>query len=85
MLSRQAEREVKTMGRKGEYKQETILFGLRDWILDRWDQAKIHADWPKLEQQKGNRSFELGLGVVEEGIQTSFYVSQKGVRQMKRG
>lgn len=68
------EESMKDMGSKGEFRQEIILFGLRQWVLDKWEKAKLASSTSTSTVQKGHRSFSLGLGVVEEGVQTTFYV-----------
>jgi hypothetical protein len=66
---------MKYMGKNGGYKQEVILFDLKKWVLARWDKQRRETVEMRLYQQRGNRSLDMGLGFVEEGVQTCFYVS----------
>ena len=73
--NRREEGELKEMARRGEYKQELVLFGLADWLLDRWDAVtRIRIrEQEEAREQMGLTS--LGLGLSGHGIETIFYVS----------
>lgn len=73
--SRQKEQDVKAMGKNGEFKQEVLLFGLKDWVLAKWDRMRVDKESERINEQRGFEGFEFGLGMVQEGAQTSFYVS----------
>jgi hypothetical protein len=68
-------RAIKDLGRNGGYKQEVVLFGLRDWVLEKWDELKTDQMRAQQDQRRGMVAFELGLGLGQEAIQTAFYVS----------
>lgn len=72
---RQAEQEVKDLGRKRDYKQEIVLFGLKDWVLGKWDEvARMQAG--EIDLNRGRNGFvELCLGLGQHSVQTAFYVS----------
>lgn len=69
-----SEQDIQAMARAGPYKQEAMLFGLKDWVLARWDFIMEETKIAKLENRRGSGGFEMGLNLVEEGVQTSFYV-----------
>lgn len=73
--NRQSKRDITNMGKVGPHKQEIILFGLKDWVLGKWDMISTHNEAERLGQQRENRAFEIGLKLVEDNVQTSFYVS----------
>lgn len=73
--ARQTEKDVRDLGRSGGYKQEVVLFGLRDWVLSRWDRVRGEMESEKISQQARTGGYDLTLSAVEEGVQTSFYVS----------
>lgn len=68
-------RNIKTMGGNNSYKQEIMLFGLKDWVLERWDRAKREIEDDKVLRQRDSAPYDLGLGMFEESVRTSFYVS----------
>ncbi len=70
--ARMEEREIKNMGRKGDYKQEVVLFGLKDWVLEKWDVLKLAQMKEEAKERVG--VFELGLGLGQQGVETAFYV-----------
>ena len=75
--TRRQEMNVKDMVRKGGYKQEVVLFGLRDWVLAKWDDVKLQ----QIKEQENSRErrglVELGLGLGQESVKTMFYVSSR--------
>ena len=69
------EMSVKEMGRKGEYKQEIVLFGLKDWVLNRWESLKL-VQMENDEMAKGQSNLiDLGLVLGQQSVETAFYVS----------
>jgi hypothetical protein len=72
---RRDEMDIRDMGRKGEYKQEVVLFGLKDWVLGKWDDVKI-AQMKEQENATETVGYvELWLGLGQHSIETAFYVS----------
>lgn len=74
--AREQEREIKDMGRKGNYKQEVVLFGLKDWVLDKWDGLKLAQIKEQEETKAQATGVELTLGLGQQGVETMFYVSR---------
>ncbi|KAK4684083.1 hypothetical protein P7C73_g6120, partial [Tremellales sp. Uapishka_1] len=74
MRSRKDERAIKDLGRNGGYKQEIVLFGLKDWVMEKWDKLKIEQLNAQEMQKQQMGIVELGLGMGQEGAQTAFYV-----------
>jgi hypothetical protein len=65
---------LREMGTSGDYKQETVLFGIKDWVLMKWDevrQAKMQEEQRYLE---GRRVKDLGLSLSKTSMETLFYV-----------
>jgi hypothetical protein len=51
-----------------------VLFGLKDWALRRWDAIKQELEVERRERRRTDKGTEVWLNVVEQGVQTSFYV-----------
>lgn len=66
--------DIKEIGRNGSYKQEVVLFDLKQWIMDRWEQLRRRQIENELEQNSRFGWYMLGFGAMEEAVQTSFYV-----------
>jgi len=71
-----AEGSIDAMTDKPAYRQEALLFGLREWVLARWDRMQEEVEAERLERRQNGKGWDLGLDVVAEGFRTSFYVSQ---------
>jgi hypothetical protein len=69
------ERNVKDLGRNGGYKQEVVLFGLKDWILQVWDEQRRAGLQNTESFQRDVGGVDIGIGLVQEGVQNVFYVS----------
>lgn len=67
--------QVRALGRQSEHKQETILFGLKEWIIEKWVQVQADLARNKRASRNRNKELSLGLKIGEESLQTSFYVS----------
>lgn len=73
---RSEERELRQISHTGEYKQEVVLFGLADWVLDKWTALK-QRQLKEQEQARENMGMvRLGLGMSQQAVETAFYVSQ---------
>lgn len=72
--ARQQENAIKDMGRNGGYKQEVVLYGLKEWVLNKWDELKVKQLVEQQKSRQTTRILELGLGLGQEGVQTAFYV-----------
>lgn len=68
-------REVNEMARSGVIRQEILLYGLRDWVLDRWDAVKRATEMEVQNATHGRYIYDFSLHIVEEAVQNSFYVS----------
>lgn len=72
---------VKVLGKNGAYKQEVVLFGLKDWILEKWEEL-VQL---QMETEMAHRSrlgwMLVSFRVSEEAVQTAFLVSE--IRGMK--
>lgn len=69
------DRDVKALVRSGVYKQELVLFGLKDWVLKIWDsqiKGEINLEDHARRDLKG---FTVGVSVVQQGVENLFYVS----------
>lgn len=58
----------------GKYKQEAVLFGLKDWALARWDDVRSKAGAEETERRKDDKDHNFGLKMMDQGVQTCFYV-----------
>lgn len=67
--------EVRDLGRNGAYKQEVVLFGLKDWVLGKWEGLRELQMAEELKTMNQAGVWVLGFGVAEEMVQTGFYVS----------
>lgn len=72
------EREVRQIGTRGEFKQEVALFGLKDWVLDKWDRLKKQQLQEQDDVKTWQETVELGLGLSTQSVETAFYVSPTG-------
>lgn len=66
--------DVRDLGRNGAYKQEVILFGLKEWVLDKWEKLREVQMREELQSMSRAGYYVLGFGVAEEMVQTAFYV-----------
>ena len=57
------------------YRQETILYGLGDWILTQWTEAALLAETNKFSRKEWARYAKLGLAFAEESVDQIFDVS----------
>lgn len=67
--------DVREFGRNGAYKQEVLLFGLKDWVLAKWEGLREVQMQEELQSMSQAGIYMLGFGVAEEMVQTAFYVS----------
>lgn len=81
--ARDAEKDVRKLGSSGGYKQEVVLFGLKDWILARWDRARSAIEEGKITSDRQSNGYDITLSVIEEGIQMGFYVSSSSHRLLR--
>ncbi|KAJ9096006.1 hypothetical protein QFC21_005370 [Naganishia friedmannii] len=65
--------EVRDLGRNGAYKQEVVLFGLKDWVLGKWESLRERQMAEELKSMNEAGVWMLGFGVAEEMVQTGFY------------
>ncbi|KAJ9116238.1 hypothetical protein QFC24_006829 [Naganishia onofrii] len=65
--------EVRDLGRNGAYKQEVVLFGLKDWVLGKWEGLRELQMQEELRTMSQAGVWMLGFGVAEEMVQTGFY------------
>ncbi len=70
---RKEEQFIKDLGRNGAYKNEVVLFGLADWVLDKWDVLRREQIATGIERERGAGYWQLGWGVGQEAVQTLFY------------
>lgn len=75
-ILRSKERQLKELSNDSAFQQENILFGLRDWILDRLDALRLEGRRDMKEWLNQQRSAHLYLDLAQNGVQTVFYVSQ---------
>jgi hypothetical protein len=66
--------DVRDLGRNGAYKQEVVLFGLKDWVLAKWEGLREVQMQEELQSMSQAGYYMLGFGVAEEMMQTAFYV-----------
>jgi hypothetical protein len=70
----------KVLGKNGAYKQEVVLFGLKDWILTRWE-GLVQL---QMETEMAHRSrlgwMLVSFRVSEEAVQTAFLVGLQAGR-----
>lgn len=69
--------DIKEIGRNGSYKQEVVLFDLKEWIMARWEDLRRRQIENELHQNSRFGWYMLGFGAMEEAVQTSFYVSTR--------
>ncbi|KAI9633144.1 P-loop containing nucleoside triphosphate hydrolase protein [Dioszegia hungarica] len=67
-------RNIQDMVGRGGGKQEAILFGLKDWALERWDKFKSESDADAARRRRRGTGPELGVVVLEQSVQYSFYI-----------
>ncbi|KAJ9121512.1 hypothetical protein QFC22_002130 [Naganishia vaughanmartiniae] len=65
--------EVRDLGRNGAYKQEVVLFGLKDWVLGKWEGLRELQMQEELRSMSQAGVWVLGFGVAEEMVQTGFF------------
>lgn len=69
-----AETSIREMADRGESKQEAVLYGLKDWALARWDDVRSKAGAEETERRKDDKDHKFGLKMMDQGVQTCFYV-----------
>ncbi|GHJ87892.1 hypothetical protein NliqN6_4294 [Naganishia liquefaciens] len=65
--------DIRDLGRNGAYKQEVVLFRLKDWVLAKWEQLREVQMQEELQSMNRAGYYVLGFGVAEEMVQTAFY------------
>ncbi|KAJ9111558.1 hypothetical protein QFC20_002531 [Naganishia adeliensis] len=65
--------DVREFGWNGAYKQEVVLFGLKDWVLGKWEGLREVQMQEELQSMSQAGIYMLGFGVAEEMVQTAFY------------
>jgi len=65
---------LKELGKDGVYKQENVLFGLRDWVLDRLDGVRKDMRESAIKHMERNQAANLYLGIGQNSIEAVFYV-----------
>ncbi|KAL1407289.1 hypothetical protein Q8F55_006710 [Vanrija albida] len=57
-----------------DFKQELILFGFQDWILEQWDTAKRAMDLHELQKEYSFKSAVLNMSVINLTLTNTVYV-----------
>jgi hypothetical protein len=70
----QLERTLREMGTNGNYKQENVLFGLKEWVLTQWDAVRQATLQEENRVTDTNRVKGLGLSLSKSSMETMFYV-----------
>ncbi len=73
--ARREEREIKDLGRNGGYKQEVVLFELKDWVMKKWEEVRLRQIEDQMKQREMVGLWGIGFSLGQETLQTSFYVS----------
>jgi hypothetical protein len=73
-LKRQEEWDIRRLGKQGEYKQEMVLFGLKNWVMGKWEGVKLEQMREQEDAKQNVGYIELGLGLGQHSIETAFYV-----------
>lgn len=76
--------DVRDLGRNGAYKQEVVLFGLKNWVLGKWEALREVQMREEVQEMSRAGYYVLGFGVAEEMVQTGFYVSLVGALETTR-
>ncbi|KAG9015907.1 hypothetical protein FRB90_004217 [Tulasnella sp. 427] len=64
-------REIHELGRNGQYKQEILLFGLADWVMEKWRQAN---DVARQERDMARDDvWSTGVRMVRDSVETVCY------------
>ena len=74
---RSQEHWLQQLGQVGPYKQENVMFGLRDWELDRLAGVRREMRAGALEQMADKQAVNLYLAVGQNSIEAVFYVSSQ--------
>jgi hypothetical protein len=65
---------MKVLGKNGAYKQEVVLFGLKEWILTKWE-GLVNLQMETEMAHRGRLGWMLvSFRVSEEAVQTAFLV-----------
>jgi hypothetical protein len=65
---------MKALGKNGKYKQEVVLFGLKEWILTKWE-GLVDLQMETEMAHRGRLGWMLvSFRVSEEAVQTAFLV-----------
>lgn len=73
LKSPMTKREIHELGRNGMYKQEILLFGLADWVMEKWKQAHDMSIQERDAFRQSNTA--LGIDMIKDSIETLSYVS----------
>ncbi|KIO28294.1 hypothetical protein M407DRAFT_22503 [Tulasnella calospora MUT 4182] len=64
-------REIHELGRNGQYKQEILLFGLGDWVMDKWRQAN---DLTREERDMARDDlWKTGVNMARDSVESVCY------------
>ena len=66
---------LREMGTSGNYKQENVLFGLKEWVLMKWDEVGQARTQEVQRYVEARRVKDLGLSLSKTSMETMFYVS----------
>lgn len=57
-----------------DYKQELILFGFKDWVMEQWDSARQAMDQYDLQKEYSFKSSVLNMSIINLALTNSVYV-----------
>lgn len=65
-------REIHELGRNGQYKQEILLFGLGDWVMEKWKQAN---ELTREERDMARDDlWKTGVNMFRDSVESICYV-----------
>ena len=76
MRLQQQEQEYGQMSTNGEFKQEVVLYGLKDWVLDSWERAHAMTWADEQESLEAGESWQLVTSLIQHGIGDLFHVRE---------
>ncbi|KAG9025527.1 hypothetical protein FRB95_010076 [Tulasnella sp. JGI-2019a] len=69
-LLRWSKRDIQAMGTNGQYKQEILLFGLADWVMEKW---RVAVDQQRDQMTTTRDTSFLIISLVRDSMRSTVY------------
>ncbi|KAG8923489.1 hypothetical protein FRC02_011107 [Tulasnella sp. 418] len=66
-------RQITQLGQMGPYKQEILLFGLADWVLQKWENVTFDSRQRRTEYRQNERISYTGVNIIRDSLHSMQY------------